>query len=87
MTELWMVTLNGVPMRKAMFRREAEDMAARWQGSHCSYEGGSGLLKIKDRGDWVEVKRDTASEKERDERLKVAKAGDRQRLIFEQRID
>ena len=87
MTELWMVTLNGVPVRKNMLRREAEDMAARWQGSHCDYRGGSGLLKIKDRGDWVEVKRDTASEKERDERLKVAKVGDRQRLIFEQRID
>jgi len=74
-------------MRKNMFRREAEDMAARWQGSHCSYEGGSGLLKIKDRGDWVEVKRDYESEKDRDERVKIAKAGDRQRLIFEQRID
>lgn len=87
MTELWMVTLNGVPMRKNMPRREAEDMAARWQGSHCSYEGGSGLLKIKDRGDWVEVKRDLESEKDRDERIKIAKAGNRQRLIFEQRID
>jgi len=87
MTELWRVTLNGVTVRGNMFRREAEDMAARWQGSHCDYHGGSGLLKIKDRGDWVEVKRDYDAEKDREERIKVAKAGDRQRIVYEQRID
>ena len=85
--DLYMVTLNGVPVRKHMTRREADDMAARWQGSHCDYNGASGLLKIKDRGDWVEVRRDTSSEREVDERLKAAMSGDRQRLIFEQRID
>lgn len=85
--ELYMVTLNGVPVRKHMLHREADDMAARWQGCHGDYHGGSGLLKIKDRGDWVEVKRDYASEKEVEERLKAAKAGDRQRVIVEQRID
>ena len=85
--DLWRVTLNGVTVRKNMTRREADDMAARWQGSHCDYHGGSGLLRIKDRGDWVEVKRDDESMRERDERLKVARAGDPQTIIMHQRID
>lgn len=82
-----MVTLNGIPVRKNMNRREADDMAARWQGSHCDYNGSSGLLKIKDRGDWLEVKRDTESERELATRLAEAKAGNLQTLVFEQRID
>lgn len=85
--EFFMVTLNGVKVRGHMTRREADDMAARWQGSHCDYHGGSGLLKIKDRGDWVEVKRDHDAEKETLERLKVAKAGDPQRIIYHERVD
>lgn len=83
----WMVTLNGVPLRRWMDKDEAYAMAERWQGSHCRYSGASGLLKIKDRGDHVEVKEDKAATAEFNERYKVAKAGDRQRVVFEQRVD
>lgn len=62
-------------------------MAERWQGSHCSYGGASGLLKIKDRGDHVEVKVDHAANKEFNERYRVAKAGERQTIHYEQRVE
>ena len=89
MSELkfYMVTVNGIPLRRWMTRQEADAMAARWQGSHGGYRGGSGLLKIKDRGDWVEVKEDREANKEANERYKVAKAGDRQVLHFQQTVD
>jgi hypothetical protein len=70
-----------------MTRRDAEAMADRWQGRHGGYRGGQGLLKHKDRGDWVEVKRDRDAEREFDERLKVAKAGKPQTITYIERID
>lgn len=85
--EYYMVTLNGHPIGRWLSRPEAEAMAERWQGSHCSYSGAHGLLKIKDRGDHVEVKPDHAANKEFNERYKVAKAGDRQTLHYEQRVE
>lgn len=82
--ELFRVTLQGVTVKKGMSRPEADAMAERWQGSHS---GNSGLLRIKDRGDHVEVKRDYDSEREFEERIKVAKAGDRQKITMIERID
>jgi hypothetical protein len=83
----YMVTLNGVPLRKWMDKGEAEAMAERWQGSHGGYRGGSGLLKIADRGDHVEVKEDRQANREFDDRYKVAKAGERQTVNYEQRVE
>lgn len=83
----YMVTLNGHPLKRWMQRAEAEAMAARWQGSHGGYHGGSGLLKTKDRGDWVEVKVDHEANKEFNERYKTFKAGDPQTVIMQQRIE
>lgn len=83
----YMVTLNGVPLKRWLDRQEAEAMAERWQGQHGGYRGGAGLLKIKDRGDHVEVKVDHAANKEFNERYKVAKAGDLQKLQYEQRVE
>jgi hypothetical protein len=83
----YMVKLNGVPLKRWLDKDEAEATAERWQGSHGGYHGGSGLLKIKDRRDHVEVCEDKAANKEFDERYKVAKAGDRQRLVYEQRVE
>lgn len=85
--EIYMVTLNGVPLRRWMTRPEADAMAARWQGQHGGYSGGQGLLKHKDRGDWVEVKRDTAAEREFVERYKTLKAGDPQVMLMQERIE
>ena len=81
------VTLNGVPLRRWMTRPEADAFAERWQGSHGGYRGGSGLLKIKDRGDHVEVREDVEANKEFNERYKVAKAGERQTVQFQQRVE
>lgn len=83
----YMVTLNGVPLKRWLDRHEAEAMAERWQGSHGGYSGGSGLLKIKDKRDHVEVKEDVQANREFNERYKVAKAGDRQVIHFEQRVE
>ena len=80
---LWKVTSNGHPLKRWLTREEADVFAERWQGSHS---GNRGLLKHKDRGDWVEVKPDVDANKEFDERYKVAKAGDRQRVIYEQYV-
>lgn len=87
MTELYRVTLNGVTVQKALPRKRADAMAERWQGSHASYGGSSGLLRIKDRGDHMEVKRDYESEAEMLERFKVWKAGDRQKITMIERVD
>lgn len=85
--ELFRVTLQGHTVQKGMTREEADAMAERWQGSHCSYGGSSGLLAIKDRGDYVEVKRDYESEKEIAERFKEARAGNRQKITVVERVD
>lgn len=75
----WQVTLNGHPLKKRMAsKQEAEAMAERWQGTHAN---GRGLLKHKDRGDWVEVKRDVASEREFDDMYDTYKRGNPQRYV------
>jgi hypothetical protein len=72
----WMVTLNGVPLFRGFLSEEAARRKAEiWQGSHTEHRG---LLKHKDRGDWVEVKRDYAAEREYDERVDAAQRGNRQ---------
>lgn len=86
-SEIYMVTVNGVPLRRWMTKRDAEAMAERWQGQHGGYSGGQGLLKHKDRGDWVEVKRDTKAEEEFAERYKTFKAGDPQTIVMNERVD
>lgn len=82
-----MVTLNGVPLKRWLDRQEADAVAERWQGSHGGYRGGSGLLKIKDRRDHVEVKEDRDANKEFNERYKVAKSGNPQVINYEQRVE
>lgn len=77
----WMVTVNGVPLFKGLTQSQAYAKAERWQGKRFT----SGLLKHKDYGDHVEVKRDKEAEREWNDRYKVYKAGDRQRLIFVER--
>ena len=86
-TELYMVTVNGVPLKRFLGKREASAMAERWQGQHGGYHGGQGLLKHKDRGDWVEVKRDTDAEKEVLERYRAALSGERQTVVYHERIE
>lgn len=86
-TELYMVTVNGVPLKRFLGKQEADAMAERWQGQHGGYHGGQGLLKHKDRGDWVEVKRDTAAEKEVLERYRASLAGERQTVVYHERIE
>lgn len=83
----YMVTLNGIPWKRWLDRQEADAIAERNQGSHGGYRGGSGFLKIKDRGDYVEVKEDHAANKEFEERIKVAKAGEMQKVVYEQRVE
>ena len=60
MPERYKVILNGHPIKLNLPKAEAEKMAERWQGSHAQHRG---LLKHKDLGDWVEVKRDHDSER------------------------
>ena len=80
----YMVLINGKPFRRGFGgergRRAAEAMAERWQGSHS---GNKGLLKHKDRGDYVEVRRDTAMEKEYAERLDEAQRNNPQKIIMQ----
>ena len=75
------VTLNGMTLRAGFLgdsgHREALAMAERWQGSHSQ---GKGLLKHKDRGDYVEVKRDYGMEQEYADRYDAAQRGNRQTL-------
>ena len=74
MPHYFKVTLNGHPISKMMSRKDAEAMAERWQGERYR----KGLLKHKDLGDWVEVKRDTDSEREFDDRYDEMKRGNPQ---------
>lgn len=83
----FMVTINGVPFKRWLTRQEADVTAERWQGQHGGYDGGRGLLKIKDRGDHVEVKEDRAANDEFNVRYRTAKAGDRQVIHYEQRVE
>jgi hypothetical protein len=77
MPEYWAVTVNGYVMFKGMTKPEAEAKAEKWQGKR--YKGG--LLKHKDYGDHVEIRRDKATEREWDERYDTWKAGKPQRII------
>lgn len=87
MYEIYMVTVNGYPLKRWMSKADAEAMAERWQGQHSGKNGGQGLLKHKDRGDWVEVKRDTQAEKEFAERYKTFKSGAPQTITYQERIE
>lgn len=81
------VLWNGRTFQRWLTKRDAYAMAERYQGSHGGYHGGSGMLKIKDLRDHFEVKEDTEANKEFNDRYKVAKAGDPQRVVYEQRVD
>lgn len=87
MLDLYMVTWNGRPFKRWMTKRDAEAMAQRWQGQHSGREGGQGMLKHKDRGDYFEVKPDTEAGKEMNERYKSFKAGDPQKIVMQERIE
>ena len=80
----YMVTLNRVPLKRGFAgeqgKRAAEAMAERWQGSHS---GNKGLLKHKDKGDYVEVVRDYDSEKEFETRIDEAQRGNPQKIIMQ----
>ena len=82
--KLWKVTLNGKSVIQRFITSEAEAhrIAERWQGQHGGYYGGAGLLNIKDRGDWVEVKRDLDGEREMDERADEAVRGNPQKIPY-----
>ena len=78
-----MVTLNGVPLFKGITdRKDAEARAERWQGERWK----RGLLKHADKGDHVEVRHDTQTEKDFDDRYACFKSGTRQRIIQEEYI-
>lgn len=61
-------------------KQEADAMAERWQGSHSGHRG---LLKHKDRGDYVEVRRDYATEREFNERVDEAQRGNAQKIVVQ----
>lgn len=79
-----MVVINGVPFKRgfvgARGKREAEQMAERWQGSHAEHRG---LLKHADKRDYVEVRRDSAMEEEYRDRYDKAQRGDPQSLTYQ----
>ena len=80
-----MVVWNGVPIRKGLRSRAmANVIAEKWQGS---YAHNKGLLKHKDKGDWIEVKRDSAAERDFDERYDVMLQGSRQRVVVQTDTD
>lgn len=80
----YMVTINGVIFKRGFCgeqgRRTAEAMAERWQGSHS---GNKGLLKHKDKGDYVETKRDYQMEAEFANRVDEAQRGNPQRVVVQ----
>lgn len=82
--KFYKVILNGCILRSGFIgergRHEAERMAERWQGSHSQ---GGGLLKHKDRGDYVEVKRDPDMERDYDKRVDTAQRGNPQRIVVQ----
>ncbi len=82
MPEYWAVTVNGTILFKGLSKPAAEAKAEKWQGQR--YKGG--LLKHKDFGDHVEIRRDTETEKDFDQRYETWKAGKPQRLIKEEYI-
>lgn len=80
----YMVTLNGVIFKRGFAgeqgRRAAEAMAERWQGSHS---GNKGLLKHKDKRDYVECKRDYQMEAEFADRVDEAQRGNPQKIVMQ----
>lgn len=78
------MTINGVIYRRGFMgqtgKRQADQMAERWQGSHSQ---GKGLLKHKDLGDYVEVKRDYEMERDYAERIDTAQRGNPQRIVVQ----
>lgn len=76
------VTINGAIYKRGFIGtpgyRQAQQMAERWQGSHSQ---GRGLLKHKDRGDYVEVKRDYEMERDYAERVDTAQRNNPQRIV------
>jgi hypothetical protein len=80
----YMVTINGVPFKRGFCgesgKRAAEAMAERWQGSHS---GNKGLLKHKDKGDYVECKRDYAMEAEWADRVDEAQRNNPQKIVVQ----
>ena len=78
------VTLNGVILRRGFMGtagfHEAERMAERWQGSHSH---GKGLLKHKDKGDYVEVRRDPEMEHDYAGRVDQAQRGNPQQIVVQ----
>lgn len=80
----WAVYINGVLFRRGFVgdrgKREAEAMAERWQGSHSEHRG---LLKHKDRGDYVEVRRDYMTEQEFNQRVDEAQRGNAQKITVQ----
>ena len=78
------VYINGVIYRRGFMgqtgKRQADQMAERWQGSHSQ---GKGLLKHKDRGDYVEVKRDYEMERDYAERVDTAQRDNPQRIVVQ----
>jgi hypothetical protein len=80
MPVFWCVTVQGQPLfRGFVTEAEARAKAERWQGERYR----TGLLKHGDRGDWVEVKRDTAREREFDRAYELAKRGNPQTYHYE----
>jgi hypothetical protein len=82
MPEYWAVTVNGMVMFKGMTKPEAEAKAEKWQGQR--YKGG--LLKHKDYGDHVEIRRDKDTETEWDNRYADLKQGKYQTIVKEDYI-
>jgi hypothetical protein len=82
--KFYMVTINGRPFRRGFMgeagRRTAEAMAERWQGSHS---GNKGLLKHKDRGDYVETRRDYEMELDYAHRVDEAQRGNPQKITVQ----
>ena len=75
--EYWMVTLNGHPIRDHMTRRDAEQMAERWQGERYK----RGVLKHGDDGEWLEIKPDVRSMLRFNEQYARAKNGQLQEPV------
>lgn len=86
MPERWCVTWNGQKFKGPYVRRsDAEKVAERWQGSSTTYgdRKRGGLLKHKDFGDHIEVRRDKEAERDLDERYDNMKRGNLQEITYE----
>ena len=81
--EFYMVTINGHKFKGAMSKKEAEKMAEYYQGHSATYGGHKrdGLLKHRDFGDHVEVKRDKQTQDEFNEAYDRLKYNQPQRYV------